>query len=337
MSLDSAQPTMARRLGRRGAAIHALLATALGCNVAALLIPFLEVDVFLKGRHVYSLPRSVKLMWEADLHLLAALILLFSILFPLGKLGVLLHVWLVEQAAEHRRRLLRLIEPLGKWSFMDIFVVTIILVLANDQFFVGAQTRAGVYFFIAAIALSMVTALFIERLDAAPGPGETGPPRSMMSVPGAGRWVTLSALVLAVPALGAAVGQPFIKVTQFLMKGHAYSVAASAAALWKEGAFLISAVVAVTLVAMPVVCLGALFSLWLVPLDPARRRRALGLLSAMWQWSMLDVFGLSLLVFLTEGDALVKTEVKPGLYLIVAAIAVLSVTYLLVTRASRTD
>ncbi len=52
---------------------------------------------------------------------------------------------------------------------------------------------------------------------------------------------------------------------------------------------------------------------------------------------MLDVFGLALLVFLTEGDSLVKTDVKPGLYLMIAAIIVLTTTYWLVMSANRRD
>ncbi len=50
---------------------------------------------------------------------------------------------------------------------------------------------------------------------------------------------------------------------------------------------------------------------------------------------MLDVFGLALLVFLTEGDSLVRTDVKPGLYLMVAAIIILTAIFWIVTTANR--
>ena len=46
---------------------------------------------------------------------------------------------------------------------------------------------------------------------------------------------------------------------------------------------------------------------------------------------------LSLLVFLTEGDDLIKTEVKQGLSLIVVAIVVLAVTHVLVMRRDPTS
>ena len=86
---------------------------------------------------------------------------------------------------------------------------------------------------------------------------------------------------------------------------------------------------------MPALSLLALFALCLRPLDRAQRRRWGSWLAAMWQWAMIDVFGLSLLVFLMEGDALVKTQVKQGLYLLVAAIVVLTATYMLVMRDNR--
>ncbi len=39
--------TLARSAGRRGRVVPALLAASLCCNVTALVVPFLEVDVFL--------------------------------------------------------------------------------------------------------------------------------------------------------------------------------------------------------------------------------------------------------------------------------------------------
>jgi paraquat-inducible protein A len=310
---EAPRSTLARELGLRGAAVPILLGASLACNLTALVVPFLEVDIFLKGRHTYSLPRSVELMWESQLYVIALLIVAFSIVFPLAKLGALTHIWFFARQAEIRRKRLDLVEPLGKWSFLDIFVVIIILVLTNDQLFVGARTVAGVYFFIAAIALSMLATLLIGRQ----------------------RWVILPVLVLAVPALLAAVGLPFIKISQFLLTSYDYSIAMSVVALWEQHARVMSVIVAVTLVAMPALCLIALFALCLRPLDRAQRRRWGSWLAAMWQWAMIDVFGLSLLVFLMEGDALVRTQVKQGLYLIVAAIVVLTATYMLVMRANR--
>jgi len=329
--------TLVRSFGWRGVPVPVLLATSLACNVTALLVPFMEIDIALQARQVYSLPRSVKLMWEHDLHLIALLILAFSIVFPLAKLGTLCVVWFLSRGPAVRRRLLAIVEPLGKWSFMDIFVVTIILVLTDDQLFVGARTIAGVYYFIAAIALSMVTTLIIQRL-ADPLPCDvagTSRRHTLLARRGWLRWPTWLVLLAALPALGAAVGVPFIKISQFLLQSNDYSIAAAIPALWSEKAYVIASIVAVTLVAMPAVCFAVLVAMWCWPLRASARRRWGRLAAALWQWAMLDVFGLALLLFLTEGDALIKTEVKPGLSMILVAIVVLTAMHALVTGINR--
>ncbi len=85
-----------------------------------------------------------------------------------------------------------------------------------------------------AIALSMATALVIERLSRPPVRRAPGEPRSLASEPGWRRVVVAVLLTLSVPALLAAVGLPFLKISQFLLKGHAYSDVRSVGALWSE-------------------------------------------------------------------------------------------------------
>ena len=330
-----ADVTLARRLGTRGLAVPVMLAVSLGCNVAALIVPFLEITTLLDGHSTYSLPHSVQLMWQSNLYIIAVMIVGFSILFPFAKLSLMTWIWFFMRDAGPRRALLERIEPLGKWSFLDIFIVIIILVLTNDQLFVGATPVVGLYLFVTAIALSMATALVIERLSRPPAPAEPGAPRSLASKPGWRRFVVITLLTLSVPALVAAIGLPFLKISQFLLKGHAYSVVRSVGALWSEEAHVLAVIAGLTLVAVPVLCLAALIVVWCRSMDRYGRLRWRAVLTALWQWTMLDVFGLALLVFLTEGDSLVKTDVKPGLYLMLAAIVVLTATYWLVTIANR--
>ena len=332
-----ADVTLARGSGARGLAVPVMLGASFACNAAAVTVPFLEVATLLDGRSTYSLPHSVGLMWESGLYVIAVLIVGFSIVFPFAKLALLTWIWFFMREPGPRRTLLERIEPLGKWSFLDIFIVIIILVLTNDQIFVGATPIIGLYLFVTAIALSMVTALVIERSTRPHAQAEPGQPRSLASKPGRSRWVVGSLLALSVPALVAAVGLPFLEISQFLLKGHAYSVVRSVGALWSEDAYVLALIVALTLIAVPVLCLAALFIVWWRRIDRQGRRRWRAILAPMWQWMMLDVFGLALLVFLTEGDSLVKTDVKPGLYLMLAAIIVLTTAFWLVTSANKRE
>ncbi len=329
--------TLARQFGVGGLAVPAMLAVSLGCNVAAVIVPFLEVATLLDGRSTYSLPHSVGLMWESGLYIIAVMIVGFSIVFPFAKLAMMTWIWFFMRDTGPRRTLIERIEPLGKWSFLDIFIVIIILVLTNDQIFVGATPVIGLYLFVTAIALSMVTALVIERWTRPLVQVEPGEPRSLASKPGRSRWVVGPMLAISVPALVAAVGVPFLQISQFLLKGHAYSVVRSVGALWSEDAYLLAVIVALTLIIVPMLCVAALFIVWWRRIDRHGRRRWRAILASMWQWTMLDVFGVALLVFLTEGDSLVKTDVKPGLYLMLAAIIVLTTAYWLVMSANRRE
>jgi uncharacterized paraquat-inducible protein A len=45
------------------------------------------------------------------------------------------------------------------------------------------------------------------------------------------------------------------------------------------------------------------------------------LITVLSRWCMLDVFGLALFLITTEGKDLVKTQIQPGLYVVVFAIA----------------
>ncbi len=326
--------TLARRLGARGLAVPAMLAVSFGCNVAALIVPFLEITTLLEGHSTYSLPHSVRLMWTSGLYVIAVMIVGFSIVFPFAKLALMTWIWFFIRDARPRRVLLERIEPLGKWSFLDIFIVVIILVLTNDQLFIAATPIVGLYLFVTAITLSMATAVVIDRLSR-PALGDPGEPRSLASKQGRRRHVVWLLLLLSVPALIAAVGLPFLKISQFLLKGYAYSVIRSVGALWSEEAHFLAVLVALTLVAVPLLCLAALFVVWSRRMDRHDRLRWRAILTACWQWTMLDVFGLALLVFLTEGDCLVKSDVKPGLYLMVAAILVLTTTYWLIMSANK--
>ena len=303
--------------------VPAILLLSLACNVTALVVPFMHVDVFLKGDSDYSLPRSVYLMWESGLYVVAVLVLLFSIAFPFAKLAALSAVWLRLFDGAKRRVCLRWVEALGKWSFLDVFVVCIILVLTNDQWFVSARPVMGIYFFMAAITLSMIGGILIERSehhdDRSGGVGTAGGVR-LAVVEGWHRWAIPVLLVMWLVGLGAATVFPFIKVDQ-LFSGHAYSLADSVRGLFSERAYVMAGVVAGTLIAVPLVQWLVYAGYWFVRARHPEHRSWGRWLNLCGQWAMLDVFGLALLVFLLEGKSLVKTETTTGLYALIGAIA----------------
>ncbi len=156
--------TLAHAYGRAGVWLPAMLLVSFICNVLAVIIPFMQIDAFLRATQTYSLPRSVQLMWASGLYVVAIAVVAFSIVFPFFKLFSLTWVWFRVTDAPRRRRWIEVLEHLGKWSFLDIYVVVVILVLTNDQFFISAAPLAGVYFFLGAITLSMLSSMTMERM-----------------------------------------------------------------------------------------------------------------------------------------------------------------------------
>jgi paraquat-inducible protein A len=313
--------------------VPALLAVSLACNVLALVLPFMEMDVFLKGTTVYSLPNSVRLLWDARLYAIAALVVGFSIVFPFAKLTAQGWIWFATTAPGPRAALLTWLERLGKWSFLDIFVVCVILILASDQFLVGATPRIGLYVFVAAIGLSMLSAAIIAAILHGP-PDAAGPRRILATRAGRPRWVVPPLLLATGGGLAAALAVPYLEIDQFLLAGHAFSILRSVTALWAESFYGTAVLVAVTLVAVPVTSVAAMGVVWFAPLTAAGRHRWRRVLDLAWQWSMLDVFGLALLVFLLEGRDLIKTEIRSGLPLFVGVAILLSATHVVVVWSS---
>ncbi len=276
-------------------------------NVIALFMPFLDLR---RGFSTdsYSLPRSVELLWRKQLYVLAAIVVVFSVLFPLAKLAVLLRILTTALPARARRAQLELLERLGKWSMLDVFLVCLMIALANDQLLVGASPRYGILCFTLAIALSMGASGAMNAREHRDRPA-TGARAPVARHHVAGQLVVCALLI-------AALCVPFVEIDDWLLVDRPVSIAGAVLGLWETGARPLAAIVAAFLVVAPV--LGAFGGLFV--LLARRRNRA----TAAWsrriaqvnRWAMLDVFALALGVFLVEGRSFVRTELSWGALLL---------------------
>ncbi len=334
--------SMATHFGKRGYFVLILWSLSLVCNVIALSVPFMEIHVFLKPEEVYSLPNSVRLMWQAKLYVVAGLILGFSIIFPFVKLTLIAIIWFVIHHPIRRRRMIEILEQLGKWSMLDIFVVCIILVLTNDQFFISSKIRFGVYFFLAAIFISMFTSLIIKHMNEAIegiDHGELLRPSDAYSLMMKSGWRNLlipTVWLVSAISLGALIAAPFIKIEGFMFNQHAFNIYTTAATLWDADAPVLSVFIFLVLIIWPITSLLLLLVVWLGWFSPKGHRRVDAILSAVASWSMLDVFGLALLVFLLEGKRLIYTKAQSGLFLLCGVIAIMIFTFWFVSGIRKT-
>ena len=108
-----------------------LLASHVGSGVAAEYILYQSNGTVFKQETLFvaSIFTSVDKLWSTGSYALVILIVITSILWPYVKLLLALAVWVFPYRSPRRReRLLEIIDALGKWSFIDIFVLLIIMV-----------------------------------------------------------------------------------------------------------------------------------------------------------------------------------------------------------------
>jgi len=106
---------------------------------------------------------------------LALIVLVASVVVPLGKLAALAYLMVTVQRGSiksnhDRTRLYRLVELIGRWSMLDVFVVAFITALVQLDPLMSVTPGIGVMYFMAVVVLTMVAAhAFDPRLIWNPG------------------------------------------------------------------------------------------------------------------------------------------------------------------------
>ena len=140
----------------------ALLIAAAICYLPANLLPVLETTTL--GRtEPDTIMGGVVLLWQTGSWPLALIVLIASVMVPLGKLVAL--GWLLlsvqrgwKDGRADRTRLYRMVEFIGRWSMLDVFVDTFTVALVQLDPLVSINPGAGVLFFAAVVVLTMLAA-----------------------------------------------------------------------------------------------------------------------------------------------------------------------------------
>ena len=302
-----------------------LLITALTTNIIALKLPFLEIKIFPHDPEAYSIPHTVTLMWvKMKLYWVAILIAGFSLVFPFVKLLSLFSLWYLPMRVSTRGRGLRILGSLGRWSLLDVFVALVLIVLAHEQgSLLVTDVRPGLYLFLVAILLAMSTGEFMavlhEKTESHPKLSTTKARRP--SIGSGWRRLAVPALLLgSLASLLVAVELPFLKITAWYLTDNSYSILETIATLWTTGEPIFAVIVAVGLVVMPLAKLLVIFGTWSIGRSPHRFRIATLRIRIVSQWSMIDVFGLAIGLFLLEGSGMVPVKGEVGAWALLVAI-----------------
>jgi paraquat-inducible protein A len=311
----------------RRAVAGLLLTASLLCNLRALTLPFMELRTGLKHKP-YSLLTSAHMLWTSHLQVLAVLVVAFSVIFPFIKLGVLSWFCAVGRLADRGRRVLALVELLGKWSMLDVFLVCIILTLTSGQLLVGAKPLEGITVFVAAIILSMIAGETLSSGLPHAAPKPSSPKKFRHAA-----WL----LPLAGLALAGALRYPFLQIHDWFVKDASYSIMEVIPALRESGATLPGQIVGIFLIGIPIATWVLTGAWWWRVRKGERDRTIYQLMLLGRRWSMLDVFGLALAIFACEGSYLMKTEVRSGALFLAGLVGVQLVVQAALARAFARD
>jgi paraquat-inducible protein A len=130
--------------------------------VPANLLPIMET-ASLFGNQRDTIMSGVVFLWASGSWSLALVVFIASVFVPLLKLIALtLLVLSVQRRSawqpKQRARLYRLLEAVGRWSMLDIYVVTILVALVHVQTLATINAGPGALAFAAVVVLTMLAA-----------------------------------------------------------------------------------------------------------------------------------------------------------------------------------
>jgi paraquat-inducible protein A len=144
----------------------AFLIAAAVCYVPANLLPVLTTTTA-AGPESDTILQGVVLLWSPTGWPLSLIVLFASIMIPSGKIAALAYLLITVQRGsiknhQQRMRLYRLVDLIGRWSMVDVFVDAFTAALVQLQPLMSVSPAPGLFFFAAVVVLTM---LAVESFD----------------------------------------------------------------------------------------------------------------------------------------------------------------------------
>ena len=144
----------------------AFLIAAAICYMPANLLPVMTT-ITAGGEESDTIMQGVVLLWSPTGWPLSLIVLFASIMIPSAKILALLYlVFTVRRGSiennRQRVRLYRIVDIIGRWSMVDVFVDTFTVALIQLQPLMSVKPAPGVLFFAAVVVLTMMA---VESFD----------------------------------------------------------------------------------------------------------------------------------------------------------------------------
>lgn len=293
--------------------VPVLGAVCLALLAVGLTSPLLRVERLLPPAETYSVLSGAVKFLRTGRWPLGLLVLLFSAIFPIVKLLLLVWAWVWPMSDLQREPVVEWVDRLGKWSMLDIYVALFTVGAVQLGMLADAEIRWGVYAFGAAILLSMAASRLTLRTTGDRGARETAQPE---------RTVGHLPLVtgLGLPLLMGGMVLPLIEVEKWILWTESFSIAAGMVDLFSGGRPLLGIGFGLLVVVGPLLHQGTLFLLSVDHATGATSPRLRALLRGIEEWAMADVFGLALFVGALGLTGLADVRPRAGLWWFIGGI-----------------
>lgn len=140
----------------------ALLLTAIILYIPANLLPIMNTSTLFESR-ADTIVSGVIVLWEEGAWDIAVIVFTASVVVPVLKIVVIGLLLLSVQRASHwrpmdRARLYRIVEKVGHWSMLDVFVVVLLVSLVDFSTYATVEAGPAIIAFGAVVVVTMLAA-----------------------------------------------------------------------------------------------------------------------------------------------------------------------------------
>ncbi|WP_296555512.1 paraquat-inducible protein A [Pigmentiphaga sp.] len=144
----------------------AFLLAAMALYLPANILPIMTTGTLL-GSQTNTILSGVLYLWQDGSYFVAAVVFCASIVIPIFKLVVLLMLVITTQARStwrpvERTRLYGMVEAVGRWSMVDVFVVALLASLVRLDALATVRPEPGAIAFGAVVVLTMLASMSFD-------------------------------------------------------------------------------------------------------------------------------------------------------------------------------
>jgi paraquat-inducible protein A len=159
-ALSQSKTSFFRRSG-----VPLLLVLAFVLFAVGIFFPFFHVQKFWVFDDAVSVVGGILTLFQEGEYFLFGVLTLFTLVFPVAKLGLLSLIWMErDHDLPKVRRLHDRVGQLGKWSMLDVFVVAILIVVMKSAGLAQIHVGVGVYCFTFSVVMTQTASNWISRL-----------------------------------------------------------------------------------------------------------------------------------------------------------------------------